>query len=155
MALQLTWHFTKRCSFWTACGSSLFGSEESVQRHLNTRKRWCIPEVWWDGEGQTPSWSEAPRGPSEWVLWGHLWAFTQEKRTLYAPWVIGVPVRNSGAPIGSRKLHPNQCGQKSFRDNCYNSGNSKMKIASDRGSRTIRQTFPSHPKLCLLVLPVF
>uniref|UniRef100_A0A8C7B2X2 gluconokinase n=1 Tax=Neovison vison TaxID=452646 RepID=A0A8C7B2X2_NEOVI len=35
----------QRCRLWTACGSSLFGSEESVQRHLNTRKRWCIPEV--------------------------------------------------------------------------------------------------------------
>uniref|UniRef100_A0A452TDD6 gluconokinase n=1 Tax=Ursus maritimus TaxID=29073 RepID=A0A452TDD6_URSMA len=35
----------QRCSLWTACGSSLFSSEESVQRHLNTRKRWRTPEV--------------------------------------------------------------------------------------------------------------
>ncbi|KAM5328332.1 putative gluconokinase isoform 3-T7 [Glossophaga mutica] len=35
----------QRCSLGTACGSSLFSSEESVQRHLNPRKRWCTCEA--------------------------------------------------------------------------------------------------------------
>ncbi|KAM8964491.1 putative gluconokinase isoform 3-T3 [Lycaon pictus] len=35
----------QRCSLRTACGSSLFRSEENVQRHLNTRKRWHTSEV--------------------------------------------------------------------------------------------------------------
>uniref|UniRef100_A0A8C0A4K0 gluconokinase n=1 Tax=Bos mutus grunniens TaxID=30521 RepID=A0A8C0A4K0_BOSMU len=34
----------ERCSLWTACSSSLFSSEEGIQRHLNTRKR-CTSEV--------------------------------------------------------------------------------------------------------------
>uniref|UniRef100_A0A8C9AWW0 gluconokinase n=1 Tax=Phocoena sinus TaxID=42100 RepID=A0A8C9AWW0_PHOSS len=35
----------QRCSLWTACNSCLFSSEESIQRHLNTRKKWCPSEV--------------------------------------------------------------------------------------------------------------
>uniref|UniRef100_A0A9L0J727 gluconokinase n=1 Tax=Equus asinus TaxID=9793 RepID=A0A9L0J727_EQUAS len=35
----------QRCSLRTACGSSLFCSEENVQRHLNTRKRRCPSEA--------------------------------------------------------------------------------------------------------------
>ena len=122
--------FKQRCSLWTACSSSLFSSEESIQGHLNTRKRWCTSEVWWLGEGRKASWGEAPCGPSDWVIWHHLWTLTQKKRSFYAPWVTAVPVRYSGDPISSRKLYPNQCGQKSFRNNCYNYGNSKMKWES-------------------------
>uniref|UniRef100_A0A2K6UAI8 gluconokinase n=1 Tax=Saimiri boliviensis boliviensis TaxID=39432 RepID=A0A2K6UAI8_SAIBB len=35
----------QRCSLGTACGSSLFSPEENVQRHINTRKRWCSSKV--------------------------------------------------------------------------------------------------------------
>uniref|UniRef100_A0A671FAM8 gluconokinase n=1 Tax=Rhinolophus ferrumequinum TaxID=59479 RepID=A0A671FAM8_RHIFE len=35
----------QRCSHRTACGSSLFSSEESIQRYLNARKRWRTSEV--------------------------------------------------------------------------------------------------------------
>ena len=121
--------FKQRCSLWTACSSSLFSSEESIQRHLNTRKRWCTSRKS-IGKGRKATWGEAPCGPSDWVIWHHLWTLTQKKRSFYAPWITAVTIRYSGDPISSRKLHPNQCGQKSFRDNCYNYGNSKMKWES-------------------------
>ncbi|XP_073873824.1 probable gluconokinase isoform X10 [Macaca fascicularis] len=41
----------QRCSLGTACGSSLFSPEENVQRHINTRKRWCSSEVRGVGKG--------------------------------------------------------------------------------------------------------
>ncbi|XP_032146735.1 probable gluconokinase isoform X3 [Sapajus apella] len=41
----------QRCSLGTACGSSLFSPEENVQRHINTRKRWCSSEVQGVGKG--------------------------------------------------------------------------------------------------------
>ncbi|XP_026268270.1 putative gluconokinase isoform X3 [Urocitellus parryii] len=45
----------QRCNLRTACGSSLFSLKENIQRHLNSRKKWCTSEVWGVEKGRKAS----------------------------------------------------------------------------------------------------